>query len=76
MLTRIVEGKDAERAAALKTTSALIKKARLKTEDITEALADTLEFLPDIGIDSPKAVDHVGTSDISPKIMSYLRISF
>jgi translation initiation factor 4G len=58
-VSRVLEGKDADRNAALATISALINKARLQTDDTTEILLETLEFLPDISIDSPKAVDHV-----------------
>jgi hypothetical protein len=59
VVSRIVEGKDTERVSAFKTVLALTKKAKLKPADVTEALAETLEFLPDISIDSPKAIEHV-----------------
>jgi len=58
-VNRIVDGKDTERVAAFETVLALLKKSRLKPVDVTEALIETLEFLPDISIDSPKAIEHV-----------------
>jgi translation initiation factor 4G len=59
IVRRVVEGKNTERQAALEAVCVILDKTRLKPEDITEALLETLEFLPDIAIDSPRAVNHV-----------------
>jgi len=56
---RIVEGKDAERNSSLAAIHALALKSKLKAEDVTDALGNTIEFLSDICIDSPMAVEHV-----------------
>merc|ERR1711935_58731 len=58
-VSRIIEGRDSERNASLEAIRVLSAKTRLRTEDVTEVLADTLEFLPDVNIDSPKAIAHV-----------------
>jgi len=58
-VSRIIEGRDSERNASLEAVRTLAAKTRLRTEDVTEVLADTLEFLPDVNIDSPKAIAHV-----------------
>ena len=55
----IVEGKDAERNSSLAAIHALALKSKLKAEDVTDALGNTIEFLSDICIDSPMAVEHV-----------------
>ena len=60
---RVVEGKDAERDAALGAVRSLLDKERLKPDNVMAALLETLEFLPDIAIDSPKAVSHVASRD-------------
>ena len=56
---RIVEGKDAERNSSLAAIHALALKSKLKAEDVADALGNTIEFLSDICIDSPMAVEHV-----------------
>jgi hypothetical protein len=58
-VNRITEGKDSERAGAFKAIQTLISKQKLKSEDVTETILDTLTYLPDISIDSPKAIEHV-----------------
>jgi len=60
-VSRIVEGRDSERKASLEAIRAFALKSKLNREDITDVLADTLEFLPDISIDSPMAIGHVAT---------------
>lgn len=59
IVSRVVEGKDSERDTSLGAIRALVSKARLQMDDVTEVLADTLEFLPDVNIDSPRAIVHV-----------------
>ena len=56
---RIVEGKDAERNSSLAAIHALALKSKLKAEDVADAHGNTIEFLSDICIDSPMAVEHV-----------------
>jgi hypothetical protein len=60
-VNRITEGKDSERAGAFKAIQTLISKQKLKSEDVTETILDTLTYLPDISIDSPKAIEHVSS---------------
>eukprot|EP00629_Pelagomonadales_sp_RCC1024_P000268 CAMPEP_0119261652 /NCGR_PEP_ID=MMETSP1329-20130426/1639_1 /TAXON_ID=114041 /ORGANISM="Genus nov. species nov., Strain RCC1024" /LENGTH=920 /DNA_ID=CAMNT_0007261227 /DNA_START=283 /DNA_END=3045 /DNA_ORIENTATION=- len=60
-VNRITEGKDSERAGAFKAIHTLISKQKLKSEDVTETTLDTLTYLPDISIDSPKAIEHVAS---------------
>jgi hypothetical protein len=63
-VNRITEGKDSERAGAFKAIQTLISKQKLKSEDVTETILDTLTYLPDISIDSPKAIEHVSSNHI------------
>jgi len=58
-VNRIIEGKNSERSGAFKAIRALISKEKLKSEDVTETILNTLKYLPDISIDSPKAIEHV-----------------
>jgi len=58
-LTRIVEGNNAQRENALGAIRIMIDKKSLKFDVFADALLETLECLPDLAIDSPKAVDHV-----------------
>ena len=52
---------------------ALVVKTRLKPNDVTEALLETLEFLPDIAIDSPKAVNHANLQCLNPNDLNVLQ---
>jgi len=61
IVSRVVEGKDFERNASLEATRVLVSKTKIKVEDVTEVLADTLKFLPDVNIDSPRAIAHVAS---------------
>lgn len=58
-VSRIIDGKDSERSGAFRAIRALISKEKLKSEDVNEAILKTLQDLPDINIDSPKAIEHV-----------------
>merc|ERR1712194_385475 len=58
-LKRVLEGNDLQRAAALEVSRIILDGKHLCANEVTNLLLETLEFLPDIAIDSPKATSHV-----------------
>lgn len=58
-LKRILEGNESQRSAALEVSQIILDGKRLQDDELTNLLLETLEFLPDIAIDSPKAISHV-----------------
>jgi len=59
MVERIIEKKEDERQALMKLMPLLVTDGVLSSEDVVDALKESLEFLNDIMIDSPKAGVHV-----------------
>ena len=53
-----------------RTCPAKIDKKSLKFDVFADALLETLECLPDLAIDSPKAVDHVSMIIVPPGIIN------
>jgi len=57
-LKRILEGTNLQRSAALEVSKIMLDGKRIQDNELTILLLETLEFLPDLAIDSPRAISH------------------
>jgi hypothetical protein len=57
---QMFEAKDQERSAIYQILAILCDKDRLSSKDVQEGLADPLEFIDSVVLDSPRAYEYVG----------------